>query len=499
MASERSREVASPETQVDEQIVRRFGYKQELNRALSAFASFAIAFSVISITTGIFTNYGIGVGIGGPVGIWSWVMVGIGQIFVGLVIAELAGRVPLAGAGYQWSSRLVNIQFGWFIAFSCGLIFIIFVTPVMNLAMANIIVTLLGVEANPIVIGFIATALIAIEVLINIFGVRLLAAINNVAVITEIVGTVGIALIVLVVVLGKPVNPPEFLFMGAGPNGEFVLGAFLMAAIMGMFTLVGFEAAANLGEETKSAHLTVPKAINVSIISSVVFGLIILICFTIAIPDLAATLGSPSPLAYVIQYHLGEIGGLIALLVVLYSMFACILVGTTSTSRFVYSLSRDNMLPWSSTWSRINRRWQTPINALALMGCLNGAMVWVSISLSEGYTLFAGMSAVLPFLGYWAILVAYLWKKDRLPKLPGAFDMGKWSRPVNIVAILWMTLGLLLLTVPEEFHMNGLVSLGAIVSTWIWYLALLHGKVQRGEAGPGRGFEEEAQFQPRAG
>jgi hypothetical protein len=39
----------------DEHDLARFGYKQELKRSLGVFSSFAVAFSYISPSTGIFT------------------------------------------------------------------------------------------------------------------------------------------------------------------------------------------------------------------------------------------------------------------------------------------------------------------------------------------------------------------------------------------------------------------------------------------------------------
>ena len=56
----------------------RFGHPQELRRALGVYSSFAVAFSYISPSTGIFTLYALGIGIGGPAFIWSWPIVALG-------------------------------------------------------------------------------------------------------------------------------------------------------------------------------------------------------------------------------------------------------------------------------------------------------------------------------------------------------------------------------------------------------------------------------------
>src|ERR1700730_16391092 len=102
----------------DDQILASFGYKQELRRALKLFSLYAVAFSIISITTGIFTNFGFGLAPLGPAFIWVWILGSAGQLLVASVIAELGTRIPLAGYSYQWGARLVNSSYGWFVGFT---------------------------------------------------------------------------------------------------------------------------------------------------------------------------------------------------------------------------------------------------------------------------------------------------------------------------------------------------------------------------------------------
>ncbi len=63
----------------EEAILAKAGYRPELRRSLRFFSMFAIAFSIISITTGIFLNYGFGLQYWGPASIWTWPIVGVGQ------------------------------------------------------------------------------------------------------------------------------------------------------------------------------------------------------------------------------------------------------------------------------------------------------------------------------------------------------------------------------------------------------------------------------------
>src|SRR5262249_822294 len=56
----------------DAEQLERFGYRQELRRTMSTFSNFAVAFSYISATTGIFALFAFGLGTGGPAFVWSW-------------------------------------------------------------------------------------------------------------------------------------------------------------------------------------------------------------------------------------------------------------------------------------------------------------------------------------------------------------------------------------------------------------------------------------------
>jgi amino acid transporter len=87
--------------------LQRFGYRQELNRTLGYFSSFALSFSVICITSGLFANYGDGLRAGGPAFIWTWLILGAGQFLVARVFAQLARQI------YQWTRELAAKRLAW--------------------------------------------------------------------------------------------------------------------------------------------------------------------------------------------------------------------------------------------------------------------------------------------------------------------------------------------------------------------------------------------------
>src|SRR5260370_11367469 len=102
------------QNQRDEALLQKLGYRQELRRTLGFLSNFAVAFSYISVSTGTFSLFYLGILAGGPAFFWSWPIVAAGQFLVALNFAELASHFPIAGSIYQWSKRLSGHSLGWF-------------------------------------------------------------------------------------------------------------------------------------------------------------------------------------------------------------------------------------------------------------------------------------------------------------------------------------------------------------------------------------------------
>src|SRR5947209_19555326 len=237
----------------DSALLQKFGYRQELQRTLGFLSNFAVAFSYISVSTGTFSLFYLGLAAGGPAFFWTWPIVAIGQFFVALNFAELSSHFPIAGSIYQWSKRLSSPTLGWFtgwIYFFAGVLTVTavaFTIPIPLLAIfPNIPSTILGIP-NAVFIALVAIILFTI---INVAGVRLVSIINNIGVAAEIIGMFGFALILLLFNNHQPVS---FLFTGPhpvlqAPGNEWTPGfgvtyggAFIAALFMSLLLIYAFE------------------------------------------------------------------------------------------------------------------------------------------------------------------------------------------------------------------------------------------------------------------
>ena len=163
----------------DDAVVSRYGYEQAFKRTISKFASFAVAFSFISIATGIFTTYGYVLQTGGPLGIWTWLLVGVGQLAVALVLATMAARIPLTGSVYQWGTRLANPSVGWVLGW-LSFAYLAILTIAVDVTLASeVLPVLLGYESTTLS-GQVGTLVIlVVQALLIALSTRITALINS--------------------------------------------------------------------------------------------------------------------------------------------------------------------------------------------------------------------------------------------------------------------------------------------------------------------------------
>ncbi|AKH80888.1 amino acid permease [Streptomyces sp. CNQ-509] len=424
---------------------------QRMARELGWYASFSVAFGFVSIATGIFTTYGAVLSTSGPRGIWAWPISVVGQLSIALVFGALAARIPISGYSYQWVSRIVGPVWGWIMGW-VSFAFLGVVLVAVDYTIASTILPELfqyvGTTQNAWVITAVVVLLQAVLVAAS---TRFTHRVNSTAVTVQLIGM--IALTVLLFVVGALTGKLDFghLFE-AGPvpeSGYYALGGateagpFALAFLLGAFTIVGFESAANLAEETKNPAHVIPRAMVQAVISLGVLGLLFLIAITAAAGRVHGVGASDTPVATVITAVLGSVVGKILLVLVVISIFSCGLVITLSGTRLVYAMSRDERFPGWQLLRRIHPRTATPLNASVFMMLV--AQIILAVFSQSTDALFELFSAgtLLPALIYAGTVAMYAAKRRSLPPSRG-FTLGRWEIPVLVVAAVWLVYELLI-------------------------------------------------------
>lgn len=472
-------------THDDDSELRAFGYEPQLNRSMGLFSSLSISISCMCITAGIFTVYAYSLGTVGPAFIWTWPIVAIGQILVALVLADLAGRIPISGYAFQWTSRLVNSDYGWFVGWAGLMAFTPGFTG-LNLGLAPILMNRLGIEISPTNIMVVTILLTVSQLLINLAGIRIAARINNVAAYTAELG-LSIVLTLILLLVGFVTNPVQsvsFLTTSTAGDSGFLV-AFLLSGLLGIWVLTGFEGAADLAEETKGARLNVPKAVVTSIVVSAVIGFFMIVALTINIKDLDATTSAPVPIAQLLESALGSTLAIIFEAVAMVALYAGGLANMAASSRLIFSLSRDNMLPASPALSRVSSTTHSPSGALLVAAGISITLVVVgTLIATQAMTLIVGMASVGYYAVYALTIIGAILAATRGKLVSkSSFDLGSNANLIRWIALIWSILVILVLTIPEANQQTALMAGIFFVIAAAWYVLVLRGRIHRGEAG----------------
>src|SRR5207237_1986299 len=370
----------------DEQTLHRLGYAQELLRGWGGFSNFAISFTIISILAGCLTSYYIAIGWGGPVAVtWGWLIVGGFCIIVSLAMGEIASTYPTAGGLYYWSSRLGSPAWGWFTGWF-NLVGQIAVTAAIDFGAATFISSLMnlwfGYSLSKGHVFLTYTVIMILHGLINTFGVRLLAQINNISAWWHMAGVVVIVGVLIVV----PDHPKSLSFVftdtenfsgfqGHGFSNPVFWFVFGLGLLMAQYMITGYDASAHMSEETRNASRSAAIGMVMSVVVSVIFGFALLVAVTFAIPSTDGALkAGANVVTYIWQSSMSTKWAEFLLVIAVVAQFFCGTASVTSASRMMFAFSRDGAIPAHRLWRRVASN-RVPVYAVSAIVVLSWALM----------------------------------------------------------------------------------------------------------------------------
>ena len=467
----------------------KLGYKQELHRGMSGFSNFAVSFSIISILAGCITSYSIALNSGGPSAInLGWPIVGLFVLCVALAMAEVCSKYPTAGGLYFWAGRLAKKykrQWAWFVGWF-NFLGEVAVTAAIDFGAATTMMAFaaltFGVEPNAVNTFCLFVVLIVIHGLLNTFGVKLVSVLSNVSAWWHIVGV----LIIVAVLWILPTSHQSFSWtMTAWHNQtgwSFAPYVFLMGLLMAQYTYTGYDASAHVAEETKGAARSAPKGIVMSVVISIIGGWILLYSITAAIQDgsakgldklLATSTGLPPAQIFLDALNNPTMAKFL-LFIVCGAQFFCGMASVTANSRMSYAFSRDNAIPGSRWWAKVNTRTGTPTNSVWL--CVVLSIILASPALFNT-TAYLAVTSVAVIGLYIAYVTPVLLRRLNKSFVPGPWHLGRWSAVIGWIAVVWVIFICILFVLPPVFPITIdtfnyapiAVAVVAIFATIMWF------------------------------
>jgi amino acid transporter len=445
-------------TSEDEQTLHRLGYAQELFRSMGGFQNFAISFTIISILAGCLTSYYIAFGQGGPIAVtWGWLLVGLMSTIVALAMAEIASAFPTAGGLYYWASKLGSPAWGWFTGWF-NLIGQVAVTAAIGYGLATFGTALLNFwfdyPNTKEYIFLLYLIFLAAALVINLMNVSITALLNTISAYWHMAGVVFIVLVLALVpdnhqsfgyVFGETVNATGF--GGDKTTGFVFIYVFLTGLLMAQYTITGFDASAHMAEETHQASRSAAVGMYMSVVVSVVFGFILLVAVTFAVPS---TDGAIENLGFLVPWvwaeSMGQNWAEALLFICVIAQFFCVTASITSASRMLFAFSRDGAVPGHRLWRQVGRNRVPHLSVVAIVVASAAIMIPAYWNYLVGYLVGTGIAVIGLYIAFILPVVLRFRLGDRFES--GAWTLGKHYKWIDLIAIIWVAFITLVFLMP---------------------------------------------------
>ena len=423
----------------DEATLHQLGYAQELMRRMSGFSNFAVSFTIISILSGCLTLYGFGMNTGGPVVIvWGWPIVGVMTLLVGLAMAEVCSSFPTAGGLYYWSAKLApknGPAWSWFTGWF-NFLGQVAVTAGIDFGCAFFITAFLDLQwnfgATPGHIILVYFVVLLLHGVLNQFGVRLVALLNDVSVWWHIV---GVLLIVGVLAIVPAHHQSAELRVRALRQQHRLEQLVLRGPARPAARPVHVHRLRRLrahdrgdprrGPQRPARHRDVDRGLADRRLGAADRR-------HVRDPELRGRggLGHRGAAGPDLHRRGRPTTGKLLLLIAIGAQLFCGMSSVTANSRMIYAFSRDGALPVSEFWHRVNKRTRTPTNAIWLAAA--GAFI-LGLPYLWNTTAYAAVTSIAViglYIAYVMPTFLRLRQGDNFQR--GPWHLGRWSELIGI-------------------------------------------------------------------
>jgi amino acid transporter len=462
----------------DSDYLRELGVEPKFKRALGFITGslFAVAFQ--GPTTGALLVTGATLALGGPAFIWAIPIIFLFQLVVAFAWAELSSHYPLTGGIYQWGRQLGGEFVGWM----TGLFYvvaIVLVMPavgtVMNVVLAGLFTSLKVTLTSEVIVAIITTVLAA---LVMVTSVRVVALLNSIGVVLEIVVLLGAA-------IGLLFHNHQSLSVlgttgGVQGNGSYLV-PFLIVVALVVTQLVGFETAGAFAEETKQSRIKPSQAIIAGLGGTALVLFIFDLALILSLPNIKDAMGNPDLIPSVLTADLGSGFAKLFLVGALISVFSTAIATLATIVRTIYGMARNGQLPGSKFLTAVSPRTEEPIGAIAVAVVLSLIPLIFINRIPVIVAAITGMIVIPYILVLGSLLLRRL---QGWPKTESKFNLRGWGMPVTLVALAWTIFVLIDAAWPREVTNPNLGSLpvieylgiGVIVVGTVWWFVSLRAK-----------------------
>ncbi|KAJ5546784.1 hypothetical protein N7494_004369 [Penicillium frequentans] len=459
--------------------------RKHLERSFGSLSILSLSLTILSSWESVANSFESGLVNGGPAGlVWGMILSIIGTMALALSLAELASMCPRAGAQYHWTAVLAPPRirafttwmqgwitvFGWQAALAsiCYLI----ATQIQGMVLLN------NPEYHPQQWQgtLMMWAIVAFVGLINIYGIKILPALQMLGGIMHIV--FFIAIIIPLVLLSRR-STSDFVFtelMTSEEGWQSKGVAWCLGMLTVTYCFAGFDGAVHMSEEVRHPAIVIPRILVQSIAINGFMAFVFLLVILFCIGSVEEALNPPYifPMIGIFKQTTKSVGAATAM------QTAITLIGMVSNTGVLASVSRltwafacDGGLPFSRYFAHVDRNQRVPKRAIYLV-CAGVVLLSVINAASE-----TALSAILA-LSTSSLYVSYLIPvmlmiirrvdTSRGPIPFGPWTLGRYGMAINIFALAFGVFVCIFVPFPTQIpvtaaNMNwsGPVFLGVVI------------------------------------
>ncbi|WP_398956291.1 APC family permease, partial [Streptomyces sp. GC420] len=464
-------------TDNDAEHLASLGYTSEFKRDMSPWANFSLGFTYLSPVVGVYSLFAYALATGGPPMIWSFVIVGLGQLLVALVFSEIVAQFPVAGGVYPWARRLWGRRWAWMtgwvylIALLCTIASVVF-------GAGPYLAATFGFTATVNTTIVCALVILALATVINFLGTRVLAMAALIGFVAEIAGALAVGGWLLI---SHRHHDLGVLFDGFGAQGDHsYLWAFAAAGLIGVYQYYGFEACGDVAEEVPDPGRLIPKAMRRTIYIGGSAATFVCLALVLSVADIPAVIAGEDadPVSKLLNDAFGTVGSKIVLAIVLISFLSCAMSLQAAASRLAFSYGRDDMIMGSRLLRKFSQAKHVPPYSLLLAAVVPAVIVIGSKASTDALTKVISFAAVGIYIGFQMVVLAALRARLKGWQPSGKYRLGRWGLPVNVAALAYGVIAIVNMCWPRTpgtpWYDNWIVPLSAVVviGTGLVYMAV---------------------------
>ncbi|EGW34035.1 uncharacterized protein SPAPADRAFT_59455 [Spathaspora passalidarum NRRL Y-27907] len=437
------------EARANLELAEETGYTPELRRNFSLIALLGVGFGLTNSWFGISASLVAGIYSGGPMMIVYGIMIlaSIGMC-VAVTLGELASAMPNSGGQYYWTQKIAPKKWAPVLSYLCGSFAwagAVFTSASVTISIATSVVGMYMINHPDKTVEkwqvFIAYELA--NVLLVIFNVYEgpLPHISKVSLYISLASFVIITIVVLAM-SGGEFQSAEFVFVeftnGTGWSSSAI--AFFVGLINPNWSFSCLDAATHIAEESTRPRTDVPKAI----IGTVIIGFITSFTYSIAmffcIKNLDGIANSNTGVPIMDIFHQATSSKAAAIglqFLILLTAIGCNISCHTWQARLAWSFSRDNGLPGSKWWAKVNPKTGSVVNS-HLMSCgWNAVIGFIYLGSVTAFNSILICCVLFLAISYSIPTIFLIFKRDQIK--PGPFWLDKFHIGLicNIVVVSW--------------------------------------------------------------